>query len=166
MRDRYQFQWQANGIEDLIELSTLEFPFDPSLICAGLCFWNGITNTMDLPIGPTSPSVLDMATIFGLRPHEIIISCNSVSENFCQDKDIWDLRAQFEGNIANINSWGGYLKAYFTNIDENGLLSEEGHVRFLLYFVCRYLMCCSYGKPTSEWILLAEALNSVEGLAL
>ena len=38
------------------------------LLTTTLLFWNSGTNTFDFRIGPMSPTILDMAQVFGLRP--------------------------------------------------------------------------------------------------
>ncbi|CAL2229374.1 unnamed protein product [Prunus armeniaca] len=42
---------------------------DENLLAAALCFWNSANNTFDFHLGPMSPTLLDMAQIFGFMPY-------------------------------------------------------------------------------------------------
>ncbi|CAL9028695.1 unnamed protein product [Prunus brigantina] len=46
-----------------------EMAEDENLLAAALCFWNSASNTFDFRVGPMAPTLLDMAQIFGFRPH-------------------------------------------------------------------------------------------------
>ncbi|KAI5323233.1 hypothetical protein L3X38_032305 [Prunus dulcis] len=44
-------------------------PRDENLLAVALCFWNSASNTFDFRVGPMTLTLLDMAQIFGFRPH-------------------------------------------------------------------------------------------------
>ncbi|CAL8163978.1 unnamed protein product [Prunus armeniaca] len=66
---RYGPHWKRAGIYDVILLSKKSVNRDENLLAAALCFWNSASNTFDFRIGPMAPTLLDMAQIFGFRPH-------------------------------------------------------------------------------------------------
>ncbi|KAB2626278.1 hypothetical protein D8674_017938 [Pyrus ussuriensis x Pyrus communis] len=57
-----------NGIYKLIMMSKVTVIAKPKLLTIALLFWNNGTNTFDFRMGPMTPTVLDMAQVFGLRP--------------------------------------------------------------------------------------------------
>ncbi|CAL9003845.1 unnamed protein product, partial [Prunus brigantina] len=66
---RFGAHWRRAGIYDTILLSKQSINRDENLLAAALCFWNSASNTFDFRIGPKAPTLLDMAQIFGFRPH-------------------------------------------------------------------------------------------------
>ncbi|CAL9000962.1 unnamed protein product, partial [Prunus brigantina] len=43
--------------------------YDAILLVAALCFWNSASNTFNFRLGPMTPTLLDMAQIFGFITH-------------------------------------------------------------------------------------------------
>ncbi|KAI5333564.1 hypothetical protein L3X38_023696 [Prunus dulcis] len=68
---RYGGHWRRAGIYDAILLSKQSINRDENLLAAALCFWNSASNTFDFRVGTMAPTLLDMAQIFGFRPHEL-----------------------------------------------------------------------------------------------
>ncbi|CAL8175050.1 unnamed protein product [Prunus armeniaca] len=66
---RYGAHWRRAGIYDAILLSKQSINIRENLLAATLCFWNSANNTFDFRVGPVTPTLLDMAQIFGFRPH-------------------------------------------------------------------------------------------------
>lgn len=46
------------------------------ILAAALSFWSSATNTMNLPLGYMSPTILDICTLTGLSPVGVEISAN------------------------------------------------------------------------------------------
>ncbi|CAL2239135.1 unnamed protein product [Prunus armeniaca] len=57
------------GIYDSILLSKQSVNRDENMLAAALYFWNSASNTFIFCVGPMAPALLDMAQIFGFRPH-------------------------------------------------------------------------------------------------
>ncbi|KAI5317384.1 hypothetical protein L3X38_037091 [Prunus dulcis] len=66
---RHEAYWKKVGIYDAILLSKNSINRDENLLAAALCFWNSASNTFDVRLGPMTPTLLDLAQIFGFRPH-------------------------------------------------------------------------------------------------
>lgn len=49
--------------------STVQLQADSPLLGSALMFWNSASNTFDFGIGLMSISILDIAVVFGFRPH-------------------------------------------------------------------------------------------------
>ncbi|CAL8993532.1 unnamed protein product [Prunus brigantina] len=67
---RHRSHWKRAGIFDAILLSKQSINRDENLLAAALRFWNSASNTFNFRLGPMTPTLLDMAQIFGFRPME------------------------------------------------------------------------------------------------
>ena len=63
----FKKKWMSNGIYELIMLSKTTIVVKPELLATALLFGNSGTNTFDFRMGRMSPTILDMAQVFGLR---------------------------------------------------------------------------------------------------
>ncbi|KAM2369705.1 hypothetical protein ACFXTH_047108 [Malus domestica] len=64
-------KWKALGIHDAIKLSTMEITMDKELFMTALSLWCSTTNTMVLPFGLITPTILDISAIIGTPPFGI-----------------------------------------------------------------------------------------------
>lgn len=58
----------ANAIYELIMISKITIPIKHELLLTALLFRNTGTNTFDFKVGHMTPTILDMAQVFGLKP--------------------------------------------------------------------------------------------------
>lgn len=65
---KHQDQWRSVEISDLIQISRYAHRVNPCMLLASLYFWEGSTNTFQLPYGMLTPTILDVAAITGLSP--------------------------------------------------------------------------------------------------
>ncbi|KAM1760420.1 hypothetical protein ACFX12_003294 [Malus domestica] len=63
----FKQKWMNNSIYELIMLSKTTVIAKPKLLTTTPPFWNSSTNTFDIRMGLMSPTILDMAQVFGLR---------------------------------------------------------------------------------------------------
>lgn len=63
-------QRRSDGIFDLIQVSMYADRVNLCMLLASLYFWEGSTNTFQLPCGILTPTLFDVATITGLSPLE------------------------------------------------------------------------------------------------
>ncbi|CAL2266794.1 unnamed protein product [Prunus armeniaca] len=61
--------WVSKNLSQSFPSSEKSVNRDENLLDAALCFWNSASNTFDFRVGPMAPTLLDMAQIFGFRPH-------------------------------------------------------------------------------------------------
>ncbi|CAL8084744.1 unnamed protein product [Prunus armeniaca] len=66
---RHKAYWKRAGIHDAILMSKNFVNKDENLLAAASCFWNSASNTFDFRLGPMTLTLLDLAQIFGFRPH-------------------------------------------------------------------------------------------------
>lgn len=65
----YGAHWKKAGIYDAILLFMQSVNRDENMLATAPCFQNSATNTFDFRVGLMSPTLLDMAQIFGFKPH-------------------------------------------------------------------------------------------------
>ncbi|CAL9011522.1 unnamed protein product [Prunus brigantina] len=71
---------------------------DRSLLSAALCFWSSATNTMNLRFGMMTPTVLDMAALFGLSPLGVEVNAALVAPEAAGSfKAAWPTVAKLAG---------------------------------------------------------------------
>ncbi|CAL9021015.1 unnamed protein product [Prunus brigantina] len=103
---------------------------DENLLAAALCFWNSASNTFDFRLGPATPTLLDMAQIFGFRPHERHVDAVG---DYHRRKNKERLAKSFTISPTTINqnySFPNYLKKFSTENDK-----DQQHMLFLLYWL-------------------------------
>lgn len=126
---RHGAHWKRAGIYDAILLSRHSINGDENLMAAALCFWNSTSNTFDFRIGPMSPTLLDMAQIFGFRPYGRPV--DAVGDYHIR-KNQEKLAKPFIIPSAAINqncSFSNYLKKFSLEKDK-----DQQHMLFLLYW--------------------------------
>ncbi|CAL9024780.1 unnamed protein product, partial [Prunus brigantina] len=105
-------QWKDQGIYHLIKLFDRPLVMDRSLLSAALCFWSSATNTMNLRFGMMTPTVLDMAALFGLSPLGVEVNAALVAPEAAGSfKAAWPTVAKLAGgkakNMLNYSSFYG-----------------------------------------------------------
>lgn len=70
---KFGAKWKNNGIYDAIMLSKKKIALNLLMLSATVCYLNSTSNTFDFGLGPVTPTILDKASLFGFRPHEVIV---------------------------------------------------------------------------------------------
>ncbi|CAL2228298.1 unnamed protein product [Prunus armeniaca] len=90
---RHKAYWKRAGIHDAILMSKNFVNKDENLLAAASCFWNSASNTFDFRLGPMTLTLLDLAQIFGFRPHGRPADACSFSPTapmqFCWNTSTW-----------------------------------------------------------------------------
>ncbi|CAL9016740.1 unnamed protein product, partial [Prunus brigantina] len=92
---------------------------DENLLAAALCFGNSQSNTFDFRVGPMAPTLLDMAQIFGFRPHGRPVDAVG---DYHRRKNQEKLAKPFTISPASINqncSFSNYLKKFSAEKDKD-----------------------------------------------
>lgn len=63
-----QDQWRGAGIFNATQISRQALRINPCMLLASMYFWEGLTNTFQLPCGMLTPTFFDVAAITGLSP--------------------------------------------------------------------------------------------------
>ncbi|CAL2270311.1 unnamed protein product [Prunus armeniaca] len=152
---RFGAHWKRAGIYDAILLSKQSINRDENLLAAALCFWNSASNTFDFRIGPMAPTLLDMAQIFGFRPHGRPVDAVG---DYHRKKDQLKLAKPFTVSPALINqncSFSNYLRKFSAEKDK-----DQQHMLFLLYWLNRFVLPNRSSAVLLEYRHLAEALHN------
>ncbi|CAL2228274.1 unnamed protein product [Prunus armeniaca] len=131
---RYGAHWNRAGIYNAILLSKQFINRDENLLAAALCFWNSASNTLDFCVGLMTPTLLDMAKIFGFRPHGRPVDAVG---DYHWRKNQERLAIPFTISPATINqnySFSNYLRKFSTEKDK-----DQQHMLFLLYWLNRFV---------------------------
>ncbi|KAM1683109.1 hypothetical protein ACFXTN_031314 [Malus domestica] len=142
----FKRKWMNNDIYELIMLSKTTVVAKPELPNTVLLFWNSSTNTFDFRIGPMSPTILDMAQVFGLRPSDRIVDV-TYAPHSCPIAESSGASAslfQLEYNYATFKSYETSFKGFIPFVKKNfgadsskANLNQE-HMYFLLYWLNKH----------------------------
>ncbi|XP_021833175.1 uncharacterized protein LOC110772988 [Prunus avium] len=165
-------QWKDQGIYHLIKLFDQPLIMDRSLLVATLCFWSSATNTMNFRFGMMTPTVLDMAALFGLSPLGVEVNAALVApEVEGSFKAAWPTLTRVAGskakNMLNYSSfYGNFGVEDNAEYDAIAPLGEVEHAAFLLYWLCKFVLCTQANKVILEFAHLADYLAQGGRLAL
>ncbi|XP_021812765.1 uncharacterized protein LOC110755792 [Prunus avium] len=160
-------QWKDQGIYHLIKLFDRPLVMDRSLLAATLCFWSSATNTMNFWFGMMTPTVLDMAALFGLSPLGVEVNAALVApEAEGSFKATWPILTRVAGskakNMLNYSS-------FYSNFGVDDAIAPHGeveHAAFLPYWLCKFVFCTQGNKVTLEFAHLADYFAQGGRLAL
>ncbi|KAK9930058.1 hypothetical protein M0R45_027115 [Rubus argutus] len=182
-------QWRKLGIYDAIKITEHEIKMEKPLLAAALCFWSSTTNTMNLPLGPMSPTILDLAAIIGLPPVGVEIGAdqnfptaftNSLLPPKLKDKGKRDNKEETKKDreekqkaVNEAKTYRNYRTLYTKHAEvdhpepiNRKPVKENEHKAFLYYWLCKYMFCCRSGQCSREYAALALAFASGTSFAL
>ncbi|XP_019186399.1 PREDICTED: uncharacterized protein LOC109181101 [Ipomoea nil] len=146
--------WKSIGIYDAIQLSKIEIPKDKNLLYAALCFWSSSHNAFHFRFGMMSPTVVDIVSLTGLRPHgdEAFALRNETNYEFPRTE---------EGE--EIFAYGKFLEA---SVGKTGTVTEHEHVSFLIMWLSKFVFCDTSERISRKYAQLAFALATGKKLGL
>ncbi|PRQ26136.1 putative protein-serine/threonine phosphatase [Rosa chinensis] len=170
-------KWKDYGIYDSIKMTEQEIHMDRPLLAASLCFWSSATNTIKLPLGPMTPTLLDMAAIFGFRPNgEAVCATTKFPSSFhasLKPKAIKNDKKAKDDAEAKAKKLLNYSTFYATHAVDAAVSEtrrqppkQHEHAAFLLYWLCKFVFCSKSNKCTFEFAGIAEAFSMGRPLAL
>nr|XP_011461809.1 PREDICTED: uncharacterized protein LOC101301378 [Fragaria vesca subsp. vesca] len=150
------YVWHQAGIYDILQFSQFTIPLNRSLVLAALCFWSTSTNSFHFGHGPLTITLLDLSALVGLRP------CGApfdvvVADSIPIPDDICGIQ------ITQSPNFPSFIREH-NKIE--GAVTDEEHVAFLHYWLCRYLLCSPSFKIIKANLPLAVALSRGESYAL
>ncbi|PQQ06963.1 uncharacterized protein Pyn_27930 [Prunus yedoensis var. nudiflora] len=162
-------QWKDQGIYHLIKLFEQPLVMDRSLLAAALCFWSSATNTMNFRFGMMTPTVLDMAALFGLSPLGVEVNAALVAPEAAGSfKTMWPTLTRVSGNKAKnmLNYSSFYSNFGVEDSPEDDAVTPPGeveHAAFLLYWLCKFVFCTQANKVTVDLLMWPIILHRVAG---
>ncbi|KAM1409051.1 hypothetical protein ACFX2I_009492 [Malus domestica] len=152
----------ANGINKLIMLSKV----------TALLLWNNGTNTFNFRMGLMTPTVLDMAQVFGLRPLgrcvDITHDWSSPSCPTTEGSGALESIAHLEYNSSIFKSYGtsfaGFIPFANKMFSSPSLIADKAqkHMYFLLYWLNKHMFPNKSKGVKLELIPLVKALHSFD----
>ncbi|BFG37695.1 hypothetical protein CerSpe_239690 [Prunus speciosa] len=139
MEHFFSQQWKDQGIYHLIKLFDRPIVMDRSLLAAALSFWSSATNTMNLRFGMMTPTILDMAALFGLSPIGVEVNAAlTAPEAEGSFKAAWPMVAKLaRSKVKNILNYSSFYNNFDVedSADDDSIdpLGEVEHTAFLLY---------------------------------
>ncbi|TQD88581.1 hypothetical protein C1H46_025900 [Malus baccata] len=149
------------------------------LLSAVMMFWDNTTNTFNFRMGPMTPTILDMAQLFGLRPSS---KCVDITKDWAAHRETNKKKKRNVGAIlplvkmnsdptelkASGTSFSGFLHYFKGRSSSNSLRAnpDQDHIHFLLYWLNKFLFPNPSKCIKLERIPLAEALNAYEDIVM
>ncbi|KAM1004500.1 hypothetical protein ACFX2C_004692 [Malus domestica] len=169
----FKQKWMSNGIYELLVLSKTSIVPKPELLTFALLFWNTGTNTFDFRMGPMSPTILDMAQVFGVRPsgRTVDVTQDWVPSSTTESSSSSTTFLPLSYNSATFKSYGTSFKGFIPFVKENfGAGSpradkDQEHMYFLLYWLNKHVFPNKSKGVRVEWIPLVEVLHNFDDVA-
>lgn len=121
----------------------------PELLTTAFIFWNNETNTFDFRMGPMTPTVLDMAQVFGLRPsgrcvdttHDMSSPSYPIAKGSKASESITHLKynsSTFKSYRTSFARFIPFAKKMFNPPSPTAERAQE-HMYFLLYWLNKHV---------------------------
>nr|CAD1818522.1 unnamed protein product [Ananas comosus var. bracteatus] len=136
--------WREVGIYEAIQLFRKPPIADNLLLAAALCFWSPVSNVFLFRVGPFTPTLLDVAAIVGLRPHDITLSMAYNPDRV----------ADFEAHLGLTDLADTKFIRRFTGQSPAAVTKKE-HTTFLLHWLCHNLFCTRSQKINRDFVPIA-----------
>ncbi|PRQ56403.1 putative aminotransferase-like, plant mobile domain-containing protein [Rosa chinensis] len=162
-------KWKDYGIYDSIKMTEQEIHMDRPLLEPSLCFWSSATNTINLPLGPMTPTLLDMAAIFGFRPNgEAVCATAKFPSSFhasLKPKAIKNDKKAKDDAEAKAKQLLNYSTFYATHAVDEAVSEtrrqppkQHEHAAFLLYWLCKFVFSLSQISALLNLLVLQKLL--------
>lgn len=143
LKPKLKDHWEKLNIWRFIQLTAMDFQYDRHLLIAALLFWNRGYNFFHFGCGPMAPTLFDIAALTGLP-----VLGRSISANIASD----DFKVPFSDKGASKT----FLQFLRAERQSTGTPTNHEHTAFLLYLICRYIVCLSGKNIAKELIPLAR----------
>ncbi|BFG25200.1 hypothetical protein CerSpe_114740 [Prunus speciosa] len=120
--------WKRNGIYYAILLSKNRIDLNPSLLGAALCFWDNTLNTFSFGPGPMTPTILDMAALFGFKPWGGNIDV--LGDYEVENRKVKVSMKASKTEILRLKTYSGFMMSFQGMADR-----EQEHMMFLLFWL-------------------------------
>lgn len=144
-----QDQWRSAWIYDLIQISRYAYRVNPCMLLASLYFWEGSTNTFQLPCGMLTPTLFDEAAIIGLSPLGEVFDPTLSTEN------------TFTFSRASLHN---YIEDHYNK--DSVEVSDEEHISFLTLWLSYYVLCPGSLQIEKSYITLVIQIHEGRQVSL
>lgn len=126
---------------------------NPSLISAALYLWDSTSNTFAFGPEPMTPTILDMAALFGFRPWGS--SINVLGDYEMRNRKVVVLMRASKSEIMRLRTYSGFVMMYQGMLDR-----DQEHMTFLLFWLNKFIFPHADEVVKTEYMHLAEALHN------
>lgn len=137
VQHKRQDQWRSVGIFDLIQVPRYAHRVNPLMLLVSFYFWEGSTNTFQLPCGMLIPNLFDVAAITVLSP---------LGETF--DPTLLTENTFTFGRAILLN----YIEDHHNK--DSVEVSDEEHIAFLTLWLSYYVVCPGSLQIAKSYIVL------------
>lgn len=106
----FQDKWMQNGIYYVILLSKHQIDLNPSLLGAALCLWDSTSNTFAFGPDPMTPTLLDIAALFGFKPWGMNIDV--LGDYEMRSQKVVVLMKASRTEIMRLRTYSGFMMTY------------------------------------------------------
>lgn len=142
-------QWRSVGIFDLIQISKYAHRVNPCMLLASLYFWEGSTNTFQLPCGMLTPTLFDVAVITGLSP---------LGETFDPTLSAENTFTFSRASLLN------YIEDHHNK--DSVEVSDEERIAFLTLWISYYVFCPGSLQIAKSYIALEIQIHEGRHISL
>ncbi|CAB4317106.1 unnamed protein product [Prunus armeniaca] len=128
----FKEKWMLNGIYQAIMLSKHHITLNPSLIGTALCFWDSTSNSFAFGPGPMTPPILDMAALFGFRPHDL--SIDALADFEMKNRKVRVPMRASASEIMRLKTYSGLVMTY-QGMDD----PDQEHMIVLLFWLNKFI---------------------------
>lgn len=144
-----QDQWQIAWIFYIIQVSRYTHHVNPCMFLVALYFWEGSTNTFQMPYGILTPTLFDVAVITGLSP---------LGETF--DPTLSTENTFTFGRASLLN----YIEDHHNK--DSVEVSDEEHIAFLTLWLSYYVFFPGSLQIEKSYIALAIQIHKGQQVSL
>nr|KYP69744.1 hypothetical protein KK1_008945 [Cajanus cajan] len=144
-----QSTWHEIGIFDFFQLAKYDMNiFDPQILLSAMFFWNRETRAFEFPCGFVCPTLLDVATITGLKPIGDRFHPEAFEETISMKETsiVWDKK-----------TYSAFITAHHGR--EGTPITNSEHIAFLLYWLSACVFCIASLQVPKYYFVLAQALH-------
>ena len=120
------------------------------MIIASLHFWNPSNSSLHLKCGMLTPTILDVASLTGLKP---------TGQSF--DPDSHDSEISFDFTRL---AYGNFIKDQ--HVTTSAEVSDKEHIAFLTYWLSMYIFCSRFIQVPKGFKILVIQLHEGRNICL
>ncbi|XP_050895889.1 uncharacterized protein LOC127102579 [Lathyrus oleraceus] len=145
--------WKRTCIYTLLEIARCGPPQSCGMLLAVLQFWESSTNSFHTKCGMITLTLLDIASITGLKPTGEVFDCEAVAP----------ISLRFDVGDSRKPTYNNFIDHRATSA---GPVTDEERVAFLTLWLSRYVFCSRSMQVAKHFALLATQLHQERDIAL
>ncbi|XP_050916401.1 uncharacterized protein LOC127131528 [Lathyrus oleraceus] len=145
--------WKRTSIYTLLQIARCGPPQSYGMLLATLQFLESSTNSFHTKCGMITPTLLDIASITGLKPIGEVFDCEAVAP----------ISLRFDVSDSCKPTYNNFIDHHATSASP---VIDEEHVAFLILWLSRFVFCSRSMQVAKHFALLATQLHQERDIAL